>query len=222
MCASSLLQRLLLVSGDLSVLASIDASCGSVGLSHGITSLLWVGPALLYMTAAGQVRGGLQYIEVQSSHSAIQYCTVLLCCSTAQVLGPSFNPSTSKQAKGASWCQQGEQRHGGDCPAVKIATCSNLSPVRPSPPPLGLEADATPNVAAGHGAEAGTRPFLDLTVLSRTGQGSCKGWWGRAWCWPCVSLQCLSWSTTGCNRETFSCPWIAYAQLLQSWHHGIA
>lgn len=75
MCASSLLQRLLLVSGDLSVLASIDASCGSVGLSHGITSLLWVGPALLYMTAAGQVRGGLQYIEVQSSHSAIQNCT---------------------------------------------------------------------------------------------------------------------------------------------------
>lgn len=49
------LQRLLLVSGDLSVLASIDASCGSVGLATGITSLLWVGPALLYMTAAGQV-----------------------------------------------------------------------------------------------------------------------------------------------------------------------
>jgi hypothetical protein len=49
-------QRLLLVTGDLTVLASIDAACGSVGLSNGITSLLWVGPALLYMTAAGQVR----------------------------------------------------------------------------------------------------------------------------------------------------------------------
>jgi hypothetical protein len=48
-------QRLLLVTGDLTVLASIDAACGSVGLSNGITSLLWVGPALLYMTAAGQV-----------------------------------------------------------------------------------------------------------------------------------------------------------------------
>lgn len=57
LCWFTLPQRLLLVSGDLSVLASIDASCGSVGLSHGITSLLWVGPALLYMTAAGQVRG---------------------------------------------------------------------------------------------------------------------------------------------------------------------
>lgn len=49
-------QRLLLVSGDLSVLASIDAGCGSVGLVNAITSLLWVGPALLFMTAAGQVR----------------------------------------------------------------------------------------------------------------------------------------------------------------------
>jgi hypothetical protein len=50
------MQRLLLVTGDLSVVAAIDASCGSVGLANGITSLLWVGPALLFMTAAGQVR----------------------------------------------------------------------------------------------------------------------------------------------------------------------
>jgi hypothetical protein len=33
-----------------------DASCGSVGISSAITSFLWVGPALLYMTAGGQVR----------------------------------------------------------------------------------------------------------------------------------------------------------------------
>jgi hypothetical protein len=48
-------QRLLLVSGDLTVLAAVDASCGSVGISSAITSFLWVGPALLYMTAGGQV-----------------------------------------------------------------------------------------------------------------------------------------------------------------------
>jgi hypothetical protein len=49
-------QRLLLVSGDLTLLAAVDASCGSVGISAAITSFLWVGPALLYMTAGGQVR----------------------------------------------------------------------------------------------------------------------------------------------------------------------
>jgi hypothetical protein len=49
------LQRLLLVSGDLSLLAATDAACGSVGLGSAVTSVLWMGPALLYMTAAGQV-----------------------------------------------------------------------------------------------------------------------------------------------------------------------
>eukprot|EP00879_Flechtneria_rotunda_P017296 GHRR01018118.1.p1 GENE.GHRR01018118.1~~GHRR01018118.1.p1 ORF type:complete len:1217 (+),score=567.02 GHRR01018118.1:272-3922(+) len=56
-CAAAILttQRLMLVSGDLTILAATDASGGSVGLTHTITSYLWVGPALLYMTAAGQV-----------------------------------------------------------------------------------------------------------------------------------------------------------------------
>ncbi|WIA34203.1 hypothetical protein OEZ86_012559 [Tetradesmus obliquus] len=56
-CAAAILttQRLLLVSGDLTLLAAVDASCGSVGLTSAITSFLWVGPALLYMTAGGQV-----------------------------------------------------------------------------------------------------------------------------------------------------------------------
>eukprot|EP00775_Hariotina_reticulata_P010067 gene10067-10222_t len=56
-CAAAILttQRLMLVSGDLTLLAAVPASCGSVGLSNAITSFLWVGPALLYMTAAGQV-----------------------------------------------------------------------------------------------------------------------------------------------------------------------
>jgi len=47
----------MLVSGDLTLLAAVPATCGSVGLSNAITSFLWVGPALLYMTAAGQVSG---------------------------------------------------------------------------------------------------------------------------------------------------------------------
>lgn len=66
-CAAAILttQRLLLVSGDLTVLAAIDASCGSVGLSSAITSYLWVGPALLYMTVGGQVG---------ESHSAQVVC----------------------------------------------------------------------------------------------------------------------------------------------------
>lgn len=67
------LQRLLLVSGDLSVLASIDASCGSVGLASGISSLLWVGPALLYMTAAGQVS------EAQQQGTTCCYCCYGCC-----------------------------------------------------------------------------------------------------------------------------------------------
>ncbi len=49
-------QRLMIVSGDLTLLASVDASCGSLGVPNSITSFVWAGPALLYMTAAGQVR----------------------------------------------------------------------------------------------------------------------------------------------------------------------
>jgi hypothetical protein len=56
-CAGAILtsHRLLLVTGDLGVVASVDARKGSAGAVHPITSLLWVGPALLYMTAGGQV-----------------------------------------------------------------------------------------------------------------------------------------------------------------------
>lgn len=52
-------RRLLLVGGDLRVVAQVPAAaadgCGG-GVPHAITSFVWAGPALLYMTAAGQVR----------------------------------------------------------------------------------------------------------------------------------------------------------------------
>jgi hypothetical protein len=64
MAAAALLttRRLMLVGGDLKLIAAIDASCGASGVAHPISSVLWAGPALLYMTAGGQAgflgRGG--------------------------------------------------------------------------------------------------------------------------------------------------------------------
>ena len=51
-------RRLMLVAGDLSVLAEVPTSPegGGAGVPHPVTSFVWAGPALLYMTAAGQVR----------------------------------------------------------------------------------------------------------------------------------------------------------------------
>lgn len=58
MCAAAVLtsQRLLIVRGDLAPVASLDTATLSMGLPHPITSLLWAGPALLFATAAGQVK----------------------------------------------------------------------------------------------------------------------------------------------------------------------
>lgn len=51
-------RRLLLVSGDLRVLAEVPTAPegGVSGVPHAVTSFVWAGPALLYMTTSGQVR----------------------------------------------------------------------------------------------------------------------------------------------------------------------
>lgn len=66
-------RRLLLASGRLRVIASVDAAAGSLGVSHAITSCLWAGPALLFMTAAGQVMqltwtGGVRHVCSVAAH----------------------------------------------------------------------------------------------------------------------------------------------------------
>jgi len=49
-------RRLLLVAGDLRVLAEVATAAGGAGgVPHAVTSFVWAGPALLYMTAGGQV-----------------------------------------------------------------------------------------------------------------------------------------------------------------------
>jgi hypothetical protein len=73
-------QRLLLVTGDLQVLASVDSRGDSVGVPHPITSFVWAGPALLYMTAAGQVSC---WLPLLSRRSCLWFAAALVDCITA-------------------------------------------------------------------------------------------------------------------------------------------
>eukprot|EP00878_Enallax_costatus_P005037 GHUV01005297.1.p1 GENE.GHUV01005297.1~~GHUV01005297.1.p1 ORF type:complete len:1446 (+),score=421.24 GHUV01005297.1:301-4638(+) len=99
-CAAAILttQRLLLVSGDLTLLAAIDASCGSVGLSNAITSYLWVGPALLYMTVGGQVMQLTWTGQTQHMASVASYPPAVLGGALADsLLLLRQNPATGEQ-----------------------------------------------------------------------------------------------------------------------------
>lgn len=65
MAAAALLttRRLLLVAGNLRLVAAVDATGGALGVAHAVTSMVWAGPALLYITAGGQVRGRVRVCE---------------------------------------------------------------------------------------------------------------------------------------------------------------
>ncbi|KAF6258699.1 hypothetical protein COO60DRAFT_1088483 [Scenedesmus sp. NREL 46B-D3] len=98
-CAAAILttQRLLLVAGDLALLAAVDASCGSVGLGSAITSILWVGPALLYMTAGGQVMQLTWTGQVQHMASVASSPPPLLAAAlTDSLLLLRHNPATGE------------------------------------------------------------------------------------------------------------------------------
>jgi hypothetical protein len=54
-CAAAVLtsHRIMIVSGDLKVITEAPAEGGALAAVHGITSMCWAGPALLYTTALG-------------------------------------------------------------------------------------------------------------------------------------------------------------------------
>jgi hypothetical protein len=54
-CAAAVLtsHRIMIVSGDLKIITQAPAEGGALAAVHGITSMCWAGPALLYTTALG-------------------------------------------------------------------------------------------------------------------------------------------------------------------------
>jgi hypothetical protein len=61
-CAAAVLtsHRIMIVSGDLKVITEAAAGGGALAAVHGITSMCWAGPALLYTTALGALPGPLR------------------------------------------------------------------------------------------------------------------------------------------------------------------
>jgi hypothetical protein len=55
-CAAAVLttHRIMIVSGDLKLITSAPAGGGALAAVHGITSMCWAGPALLYATVLGE------------------------------------------------------------------------------------------------------------------------------------------------------------------------
>jgi hypothetical protein len=55
-CAAAVLttHRIMIVSGDLKLITSAAAGGGALAAVHGITSMCWAGPALLYATVLGE------------------------------------------------------------------------------------------------------------------------------------------------------------------------
>lgn len=87
-CAAAVLttQRLALLSGDLTLIASVSTGEHSLGLTHPITSFIWAGPSLLYMTAAGQVMQMTWTGTINHICSVASYPMPLLAGATADSL----------------------------------------------------------------------------------------------------------------------------------------
>ncbi len=145
-CAAALLttRRLLLVAGDLRVLAEVaSAGEGAAGVPHAITSFVWAGPALLYMTAGGQVRAvwgvGVFVLEGRRCQSAavLSICSAPLSSASPKPSQRLCPPTTIRnQVMQLTWT--GETHHVASVaafptPVLAGALADSLLLLRPNP-----------------------------------------------------------------------------------------